>query len=235
MPKYKKQPRKKLVDFHQPKVIKPGSQENFDLMFSQLMSAKTSISELVPFSQRSASKALKTIVRGSKIPFKFSDTTRVFVWWTEKGGKTGPIDVDLSAVTYSSRWNYHSHISYTNLRGNGIRAVHSGDITSAPKGAAEFIDLDMASLREAQARYMVVCLFSYTQQKFSKMPQVFAGGMTRKKPNSGEIFEPKTVDNRFDLTADTRFCIPLILDISERKVIWSDIGCPSGIRYNNNL
>ena len=99
-----------------------------------------------------------------------------------EGGKTDRIDVDLSAVTYTSGWNYHSHISYTNLRGNGVRAVHSGDITSAPKGAAEFIDLEMASLREAQVRYVVICLFSYTQQKFSEMPHVFAGWMTRKKP-----------------------------------------------------
>ena len=39
----------------------------------------------VPFSQRSASKALRTIVRGSKIPLPEANVIRFFIWW--KNGK----------------------------------------------------------------------------------------------------------------------------------------------------
>ncbi|WP_025716468.1 hypothetical protein [Paenibacillus sp. 1-18] len=37
----------------------------------------------VPFSQRSASKALHTIVRGSHVPMMEGDTIRFFSWWKE--------------------------------------------------------------------------------------------------------------------------------------------------------
>lgn len=37
----------------------------------------------VPFSQRSASKALHTLVRGSRIPMAEGNTIRFFCWWKE--------------------------------------------------------------------------------------------------------------------------------------------------------
>ena len=99
---------------------------------------------LVPFSQRSASKALRTIVRGSKVAMPTGgDTIRFFIWWKEgqvNGRHTGTVDIDLSAVMYDSNWNYLEHISYTNLKSAKYQAAHSGDIVSAPKGACEFID-----------------------------------------------------------------------------------------------
>ena len=52
----------------------------------------------------------------------------------------------LSAVLYDAEWRYREHISYTNLRSESYRACHSGDITSAPEGACEFIDIDIPSV-----------------------------------------------------------------------------------------
>lgn len=51
-------------------------------------------SYLVPFSQRSASKALRTLVRGSRLPLPDCSTLRFFVWW--KNGRSR-VDIDLSA------------------------------------------------------------------------------------------------------------------------------------------
>ncbi|WHY88350.1 TerD family protein [Neobacillus novalis] len=193
---------------------------------------------LVPFSQRSASKALRTLVRGSKLDMPIGDTIRFFLWWKEgmiKGVPTGRVDIDLSAVIFDENWQYLEHISYTNLRSAKYNAVHSGDITSAPNGACEFIDLDIPSVLANGGRYVVMDIISYTEHAFCDMPECYAGWMSRKQPNLGEIFEPKTVVDKIDVAADTTFCIPVILDLAERKVIWTDLALRSHPEYYNNI
>jgi hypothetical protein len=193
---------------------------------------------LVPFSQRSASKSLHTIVRGSRVPMMEGDTIRFFSWWKEgivDGNATGRVDIDLSAVMYDHNWQYVEHISYTNLRSSKYQAVHSGDIVSAPQGACEFIDLHLPSIVNYGGRYIVATLHSYTNQPYCNLPECFVGWMMRKKPGSGEIFEPSTVVNKIDVTADTQIAIPVILDLVERTVIWSDVSLTRNPQYHNNV
>jgi stress response protein SCP2 len=183
---------------------------------------------LVPFSQRSASKTLRTLVRGSKLAFgNEKDTVRFFIWWKDiSKGKvddyydSGRVDLDLSAVGYDANWNHKGHIAYYNLRENF--AVHSGDITSAPKGASEFIDLDIPRAIKSGLRYVVMTVHGYTEQNFSDLPECFAGFMLREKAQSGEVYDPRTIVDRADLTSGNRDCVPLIIDLVERKVIWCD-------------
>ncbi|MGF9699369.1 TerD family protein [Paenibacillus sp. MABNR03] len=193
---------------------------------------------LVPFSQRSASKALHTIVRGSRVPMGEGDTIRFFNWWKEgkvNGQDTGRVDIDLSAVMYDENWNYVEHISYTNLRSAMYQAVHSGDIVSAPKGACEFIDLHIPSIVNYGGRYVVASLLSFTSHPYCDLPECFVGWMMRKKPGSGEIFEPSTVANKIDITADTQIAIPVILDLVDRTVIWTDLALTRHPDYYNNV
>ena len=137
----------------------------------------------MPFSQRSASRSLRTLVRGSKVALpEGGDTLRFFLWWKEgsvAGKATGRVDIDLSAVLYDAQWRYKEHISYTNLKSDRYRAYHSGDITSAPNGAAEFIDLDMPSIVRAGGRYVLMSVLSFTRHPFVELPECFAGWMLR--------------------------------------------------------
>ena len=180
----------------------------------------------VPFSQRSASKSLRQLTRGSKLAIPPGNTVRFFMWWKEgivKGKPTGTVDLDLSAVMYDAEWNYLEHVSYTNLKSNRYQAVHSGDIVSAPNGASEFIDLDIPSILKYGGRYIVTCILSYSEHPFCELPQCFAGWMIRQNADSGEIYEPSTVQDKVDLTANTTVTIPAILDLEEREIIWTDI------------
>ncbi|MBK9034892.1 MAG: TerD family protein [Myxococcales bacterium] len=181
---------------------------------------------LVPSSQRSASKALRTLVRGSRIPLPAGGTLRFFLWWKEglvEGKPTGRVDIDLSAALYDDAFTYREHISWTNLRSGKLHGAHSGDITSAPDGACEFIDLDLASVRDYGVRYIVASAFAFTSQPFCNLPECFVGWMMRTEPASGEIFEPATVVDRVDLAADQRIAIPAIIDVVTREVIWTDV------------
>jgi len=189
---------------------------------------------IVPFSQRSSSKSFKTIVRGSKLDFpKNTNTIRTFIYWKE--AHNDRTDLDLSAVMYDENWNYLEHVSYTNLRSVTYKAFHSGDITSAPNGASEFIDLDIESVRKYGGRYIVLSINSFTEQNFAEIPECFMGWMARGNPNSGEIYEPKTVENKIDITSEAKICIPMILDLHENKVIWTDIALKSNPRFYNNV
>lgn len=185
---------------------------------------------LVPFSQRSASKALRTLVRGSKLPLPECSTLRFFVWW--KNGRSRA-DVDLSAVMYNGKYQFISALTYYNLKNFG--AHHSGDIVDAPHGAAEFIDIDIKRCLDNDVRFVVMSLNSFTEQPYCDLPECFAGWMARQSPGSGEIFEPKTVIDKVDISANTRICLPAIFDIVEKQVIWSDIALTSTPRYSNNV
>ena len=66
-------------------------------------------------------------------------------------------------------------------------------------------------------------LTSFTHQPYIELPECFAGWMARKHPNSGEIYEAKTVQDRLDITADTQIAIPIVIDLLNNQVIWCDV------------
>lgn len=202
---------------------------------------------LVPFSQRSASKAVKTIVRGSKLPIKEDATAvRGFIWWTNtdktrNSWDEGRVDIDLSATIYDENWQYVDRVSYTQLRSAKYRAYHSGDITNGGNvngdGVAEFIDVEIDAVAKNAGRYIAFQVYSFTNQNFSTLPNCRFGWMEREDVNSGEIFEPKTVEMKIDLTADSTVAIPVIFDCVERKFIWCDMNLQNASSrfYGNNL
>ena len=184
---------------------------------------------VVPFSQRSASKALRTLVRGSKLSFNAS-TLRFFIWWKNGDYRT---DIDLSAVMLDENYLHKGDVAFYNLKGSGF--THSGDIVDAPKGASEFIDIDINTVRKNGVRYVAMMVNSYTQQSYCDLPECFAGFMPRQHPSSGEIYDPKTVFNRMDLASDTKQVMPLIIDLKENKVIWCDLGISHNTRWSNTV
>jgi hypothetical protein len=190
--------------------------------------------QIVPFSQRSASRSLRTVARGSKFNLPTGDTVRFFCWWKnieETSEDEGRVDIDLSASLFDSEWQYQTDVAYYNLREG--KCYHSGDITSAPNGACEFIDMNLPSVLEMKSRYIVMSIMCFTRQSFIDLPECFCGWMMRQMPNSGEIFEARTVREKVDITASVRTCVPVIIDAQDRKVFWSDLGLKGRGQINN--
>lgn len=195
---------------------------------------------LVPFNQRSASTGSKSLVRGSRVGLnENAEAVRAFIWWTNSNGR---VDIDLSAAIYDENWNYVEHISYTRLRSGKMKAYHSGDITNGGnvngKGVAEFIDINVDAVAQS-GRYVAFQVYSYTGQKFSELPNCRFGWMEREDVNSGEIFEPSTVDMSIDVNAEGVTAIPVIFDCKTKEFIWCDMNLAmSQNRYScwgNNL
>ncbi|MBT9545725.1 MAG: ankyrin repeat domain-containing protein [Candidatus Sericytochromatia bacterium] len=184
----------------------------------------------VPFALRSASKALRTVARGSRVELGVGETVRFFIWWKDGISRT---DLDLSALSLNANFEYKSTLAYYNLK--EIGGCHSGDITSAPEGASEFIDIHIPTFLSSGSRYLLMVVSSFTEQPYCDLPECFAGVMQRQFPNSGEIYEPRTVLNKFDLSANTQIAIPLILDLETQQMIWTDLALKKNPNHANHV
>lgn len=182
----------------------------------------------IPLNLRSASEGLQVVARGTKIPLGDGNTIRMFLYW--KGE-----DIDLSAFFTNADFSKQDFIAYYNLRGDV--GCHSGDITRAPNGACEFIDINIEKARASGHRYLCMLVNVFRGPNFKDHEICYAGWMTRSKVQSNEIFDPKTVEQRITLQCAAQTAIPVVFDLEERKAIWLDIGTQKGypnfVRANN--
>lgn len=187
---------------------------------------------VVPFGLRNTSDAFRVVGRGTKTKFDVKKTLRFFVYWKDQGFER--VDLDLSAVALDENFAYVGAVTYYNLRENGI--LHSGDITSAPNGASEFIDVDVAKYTKSNknARYIVMTVHSFTHQKFSALDEVTAGFMVRDDVQSGEIYEPASVENAFVVNSNSTNTAPVIFDLLTGEAVWLDLPL-KGSDWANNV
>lgn len=184
----------------------------------------------LPSQQRSASEGLINVARGTRLPIADAhekNTLRFFIYWVGK-------DIDLSATFHHADFSVMEQVSYTRLRLKDFKAYHSGDITSAPKGASEFIDVTIDGALKKGARYLTMNVLVYSGPTFDKHEECFAGWMMREKPNSNEVFDAKTVEQKIDVRAKSRNVIPVVFDLLERKAIWTDISTSRSVFNGGN-
>ena len=176
---------------------------------------------LVPKGLRSASDSVAMTTRGSRLPVgQDAKIVRLFLWW--KDLPSNYVDVDLSAVGMSSAFRHTETCNYQALRGSGL--VHSGDFTSAPQGAAEFVDVHLDKLNK-DTRYVVLAANVYSGPAFSQLPECFVGWQERTtgKGQRGEVMELATVVDKFRVTANSRGFLAAAFDVKERKLVWLDL------------
>lgn len=180
---------------------------------------------IAPFTERTASRSLVTLPRGSSLPLPGTRHVRLFLHWMEND--PGPrVDLDLSLALFDGAWRHVGTCDYTSLRFLDAAAVHSGDLTSAPPpdGSSEFIDLDVEALDAVGVRHVVAVVFSYNGVAFEAMAEAFAGFMALTgSPETGEVFDPRTVEQRFDLTGRAYASVPLTVDLNTRRLRWLDM------------
>ncbi|MER5766383.1 MXAN_6230/SCO0854 family RING domain-containing protein [Streptomyces sp. NPDC001985] len=180
---------------------------------------------IAPFAERTAARALVTLPRGSELPVPAGRSVRLFLHWMESE-TSGRTDLDLSVALYSAEWRHTGTCDYTRLRYRDDAAVHSGDFTSAqpPHGSSEFLDLDLDRLAEEGVRYVVASVFSYNSVPFAELAEGFAGLMVRDEPGGrGPVFDPRQVEQRFDLTGPARTGVPMVIDVVDRTMRWLDV------------
>lgn len=154
----------------------------------------------LPLSGRATSAGLGVLPRGS-VSRVDGELLRFFVYWKQKQRVT---DYDLSALLLDARYDTVSWLSYTNLR--EVEGEHSGDITNAPDGASEFIDLRLGAVR---ATYIVPQVNIFSGEQFEEAEESFFGFMLREAEQKGQPFEARTVRMKSELRGPGRVALPL--------------------------
>jgi hypothetical protein len=119
--------------------------------------------------------------------------------------------------------------SWTQLAASGGVMVHSGDLTSAPDGASEFIDVNLADARRKPWRYLAPVVFRYSGAGFNQLPEALVGWMLRDETNADrKTFDIKTVVNVLELTAPEGAAQPFVYDLVANEIIYLDLYQRSG-------
>ncbi|OKK03135.1 TerD family protein [Streptomyces sp. CB02400] len=155
----------------------------------------------LPLSGRATAAGLGVLPRGS-LSAVDGEQLRFFVYWKETGHRT---DYDLSALLLHADYSTDSWLSYTSLKAVG--GEHSGDVTEAPDGASEFINLSLDRVRSA---FVVPQVNIYAGEGFEEVEESFFGFMLRDGEQRGRPFEPRTVRMKSELRGVGRVALPLV-------------------------
>ncbi|MEO5875002.1 MAG: hypothetical protein ABIS86_22885 [Streptosporangiaceae bacterium] len=155
----------------------------------------------LPLSGKTDATGFGVLPRGSLSPVE-GELLRFFTYWKESAERT---DFDLSALLLSEDFTDPTWLSFTALTQTG--AEHSGDITEAPDGASEFINLD---LRKIRSRVVIPQVNIYTGEGFDEVAESFFGFMLLDSAQRGAPFEPSTVRMKSDLRGPGRVALPVV-------------------------
>ncbi|MFI0786099.1 hypothetical protein ACH4Q6_10925 [Streptomyces lydicus] len=154
----------------------------------------------LPLSGKATASGLGVLPRGSLSPVD-GELLRFFVHWKQTHRTT---DYDLSALMLNADYSTRCWLSYTSL--TEVEGEHSGDITDAPDGASEFINLRLGAVR---GTFIVPQVNIYAGEGFEEVEESFFGFMLRDADRQGRPFEPRTVRLKSELRGPGRVALPL--------------------------
>ena len=179
---------------------------------------------MTPINNKNASSGFHTLSFGSKI--KLNSDKNILRFFTHWKNNHSRIDIDISAELFNTDFEYINSLAWHNMKGGkDIDAYHSGDIVTAPNGASEFIDINIAKAKKKKIRYIVISNSVYTSDNFKEVPECFTGVIFKDKINKDEhVFNAQDVEIKIDLTQDrTNECLAFLVDIEKMELIWLDI------------
>ena len=202
--------------------------------FKELLANKSKIfiseklkGALVPLSQKNAIEGFQALSRGSWMPLNEEiKILRLFCYWK------APTDIDLSAlfIKESGKKDFRCFYGDKLPIGEG-RVIHSGDVRSAPNGGHEFIDMNIAELLKREIRCVIATINSFSGEPF--ISQSCCVGILGINTLKDEIlFDPKKVMFKQSLNGESKFNLPLFIDLKERKVFIVDINTAASAREN---
>jgi hypothetical protein len=166
---------------------------------------------------------IPSALMGTRFPVE-GDTVRLFMQWGS-GLKAQHLDMDLScSIVYANKNDY---CSYSNLVTKGCK--HSGDIRSIPDqvGTAEYIDINVAELRAADAQYVSFACNAYSIGGLT--PNLVVGWMDSKfpmhiSPKTGVAYDPSCVQQQVRITQTlTKGLVFGVLDVELGEIIWLEM------------
>jgi hypothetical protein len=183
----------------------------------------------LPLSGKAAEDGFAVLPRGSRAAVS-GELLRLFTYWRQTRTRT---DYDLSVLMLDDEFHTAGQVSWTNYRHEGV--VHSGDITSAPNGATEFIDVPLDTL----GHIVVPQVYLYSGESFDEVAESMFGYQTRDRAQRGAPFEARTVRSRSQMRGRGRVALPMVFVRGEHgwQAVWLHLyltGRPAFNRVEEN-
>ncbi|MBP5281173.1 MAG: hypothetical protein J6Z22_01595 [Lachnospiraceae bacterium] len=172
----------------------------------------------LPLQESASSSGLGVLPKGSRIPIPAGKKIRAFTYWE----KVDDIDLSVIGMTESGEQIEFSWRTMADLQSEAL--TYSGDQTSGFYGGSEYFDLDIQAFRKIYSgvKYLVFCNNVFSCLTFA---QCFckAGYMLRDIQDSGEVFEPKTVQTSFLINCPSTFAYLFAIDLDENEFLWLNV------------
>ena len=184
-------------------------------------------------SEKDSNVSLRPMTRGSRIKFNpKAEVLRFFVAWKNLDEKTlkelnaysDRVDIDLSALTFDENLEFNDVVAYYNQKKSYF--AFSGDITNAPEGALEYIDVfDLEKLKKRGDRYVLVEIRSYNGYTFEEINTVYAGVMelTSKEAKEKKNMYSTAITEGFQIVSSERTTNTILVDLRNFEYIWLDM------------
>ena len=203
-------------------------------------------------SEKDSNVSLRPMTRGSRIKFNpKAEVLRFFVAWKNLDDKTlkelntayskldektlkeltpmySRVDVDLSALTFNENLEFNDVVAYYNQKKSGF--AFSGDITNAPEGALEYIDVfDLERLKKKENRYILMQIRSYNGYTFEEINSVYAGVMelTSIEAKEKKNMYSTAITEGFQIVSSERTTNTILVDLKKFEYIWLDMNMDS--------
>ncbi|PGH22014.1 hypothetical protein RN96_02180 [Fusobacterium polymorphum] len=199
-------------------------------------------------SEKDSNVSLRPMTRGSRIAFNpNAEVLRFFVAWKNLDERTlkelnttyskldektlkeltpmySRVDVDLSALTFDENLEFNDVVAYYNQKKSYF--AFSGDITDAPEGALEYIDiLDLEKLKKKGDRYILMQIRSYNGYTFEEINSVYAGVMelTSIEAKEKKNMYSTAITEGFQIVSSERTTNTILVDLKKYEYIWLDM------------
>ena len=210
-------------------------------------------------SEKDSNVSLRPMTRGSRIKFNpNAEVLRFFVAWKNLDEKTlkelntayskldektlkeltpmySRVDVDLSALTFNENLEFNDVVAYYNQKKSGF--AFSGDITNAPEGALEYIDVfDLERLKKKGNRYILMQIRSYNGYTFEEINSVYAGVMelTSIEAKEKKNMYSTAITEGFQIVSSERTTNTILIDFEKNEYIWIDMNMPVSENFSSN-
>lgn len=177
----------------------------------------------MPLVRRDLATTDRIMDRGEKITLVGQgDTIRIFGHWVNTQRSAGYMDI--GAYVLDAKFERVEVITWNTWRTGRTWATYSGDKCVSPgDSAAEYIDVNIPGLVKAfpNAEWVAMTIQSYSGFPMNTVDMI-AGVMLRSKPNSGEVFDPRTVETAFRPTTTAFQSVPLAFNVVTGEMVWLD-------------
>ncbi len=172
----------------------------------------------LPLQETTSQSGFGVLPRGSRLEIGPAKKLRAFTYWEKVD------DIDLSVIGLSEDKKQIEFSWRTMAHSQSQAITYSGDETSGYYGGSEYFDVSIEQFKAKypDIRYLIFCDNVYSGLNFDEC-FCKAGYMQRDIDDSGQVYEPKTVQSSFLVTCSSTFAYLFGIDLNTNEFVWLNI------------